>query len=299
MNIAVSGATGFIGKNIAKRLSDEGVKVFPIVRSTSNISLLSGYDLLWYSNDIEPLINEFKNNNIVGVIHLASEYVVQHNPKDVVSIINSNIEFPANLIEAAVKSSCHWFLNTGSYWQNFESDTYRAVNLYAATKQAFEDILDYYCDAFSIKSVTLRLNDTYGPGDTRRKIFNIWLEHSESGMQLDMSAGEQVVDFTYIDDVVQAFLHAVKCLEDGRLPFKDNHEVYAVSSGENMKLKELAMLYKKVSGKDLNIQWGKLPYREREVFMPWQNGIRLPGWSPEVMLEQGISKLFKNGENYE
>ena len=95
-------------------------------------------------------------------------------------------------------------------WQHFGTPDYRPVNLYAATKQAFEDVLAYYADAQGIAAVTLELYDTYGPGDPRRKLIRILFEAARSGEPIQLSPGEQVIELLHVDDAVPRIVKEAK-----------------------------------------------------------------------------------------
>ena len=162
------------------------------------------------------------------------------------------------------------------------------MNLYAATKQAFIDMARYYTDVFGIRFCTLKLCDTYGPGDPRPKIFKLFKDCSESGEVLKMFPGEQLLDILYISDVVSGFCRLVELLaSDTQLG-----EQYVLSSGEQRSLRSLAASFERISGRPLPVEWGGRPYRDREVMVPWR-GPLLPGWKPSVDLETGI-RLFLN-----
>jgi nucleoside-diphosphate-sugar epimerase len=195
------------------------------------------------------------------------------------------------MLDSAFRTNVSWFINPGTFWQHYRNKEYSPVNLYAATKQAFESVARYYMEISAINFVTLKLNDTYGPNDTRPKIFNLWKKIAETGASLEMSPGEQYMDIVHIDDVVDAYVRMMELLqEDNKKKF--NGRVFAVSSGDLIKLKDLAVVFEKVTGKKLNILWGKKPYRKREVMAPWNKGEIVPGWKPKVSIEEGIASLL-------
>jgi nucleoside-diphosphate-sugar epimerase len=163
------------------------------------------------------------------------------------------------------------------------------VNLYAATKQAFEDIAKYYIETSKIKFVTLKLNDTFGPNDTRPKIFNLWDKIAKTGETLDMSPGDQIIDISYIDDIVAAYERLIEIFENGEIDI--NGKSFALYSDNRLTLKELACLYEKITNRELNINWGGRPYREREVMIPWENGEKIPGYRQNITVEEGIRRF--------
>ncbi|MBI3631988.1 MAG: NAD(P)-dependent oxidoreductase [Candidatus Vogelbacteria bacterium] len=298
MKILISGTTGFIGKHLVQELLEEHHSVYAILRPSSKIDTSAKNASQYvFDGDIEKLIAFMKNEKFDGVIHLASLFLAQHKPGDIKELINSNILFSTNLIEATSKSNTPWFINTGTFWQHYKNQNYNPVNLYAATKQAFEDIAKFYVDAFNLNFVTIKLSDTFGPNDTRPKIFNLWSKAIATNETLGMSPGKQKIDINHIENVVGAFLHMATLLQkDTKKALKSKS--FAVSSGKIITLRELAKIFSHVTRKLLNINWGEKPYRPREVMIPWNKGEVIPGWKPRISLEEGIRKTFykQNGE---
>ncbi len=290
MNILVTGATGFIGTNLTKELRKQhNLFILGQFEGDPEKLNLPGYIM---NDDIPQLASYIKDHQIEGIIHLASLYLTVHTPEQVKDLVSSNVFFGTAVLEAASLAGCvKWFLNTGSIWQNYNTKgtEYNPVNLYAATKQAFIDMAKYYTDVFGIRFCTLKLCDTYGPNDTRRKLFKLFKDYSESGDVLKMSPGGQLIDILYISDIVAGFMQLTNLLASDT-PLKDE---YVLSSGRQIPLKEVANLFMTVSGRKVNIEWGGLPYRSREVMVPWKGEI-VPGWQAMVKLEEGII-LFING----
>lgn len=107
-----------------------------------------------------------------AVIHLAALYVNQHKPADIFELANSNIVFGTHILEAMTKNGVAKFLNIGTRWQHLGNKRYNPANLYSATKEAFKAILMYY-ETRGLKHKTLEFGDTYGSGDTRKKIMEL------------------------------------------------------------------------------------------------------------------------------
>lgn len=291
--ILLTGATGYIGRHLLNSLLQNGYTVCVVLKK-EEISPFPE-DIKWIKvdeNNPEDTINALKKNQIYGVIHLAS-YVQSgpHETKDVFNLISSNVLFGSVILECAVKAEVEWFINTGTYWQNYQSLNYSPVNLYAATKTAFEDIARYYIESSQIIFHTLRLFDVYGPGDTRPKILNIWERISHTGEVLGMSPGEQILNLTYIDDVISAYLLMVNYLTNDKRRF-DNGRIFFLKSTKRYSLKKLAEIFEKVSGRKLSIKWGAIPYRDREIMVPIEKVEVIPEWKSKVGLEEGIKKLL-------
>lgn len=294
MKILITGATGFIGSHLTKKMLAEGYKLFIIVRKSTKVDLLDKrIKIFVFDNNLNELIIFLQKEKFDGVIHLASLYLAAHKSGDVANLVNSNILFSTLLLEACVKSKVPWFINTGSFVQHFKNRQYSPVNLYAATKQAFEDIARYYLETSKINFVTIKLFDTFGPNDTRPKIFSLWSTMAKTGEVLDMSPGEQIMDLNYVENVADGFLRMVKLISKKNAQ-KLRGMSFTLSSGERMSLKKLSQVFESVSGKKLHINWGKRPYREREVMVPWEKGHNVPGWKPKIPLREAIKLTVKN-----
>ena len=285
MNILITGATGFIGKNLLQAISPEN-EIHVLVRPSTNCESLHTKRIFVFNDNIDELKDYLIKNQIEGLVHLASLYITKHNNEQIKDLILSNIYFGTSVIEAAKQANVRWFINTGSYWQNYTPDSieYRPVNLYAATKQAFIDIAKFYTDTSSIRFVTLKICDTYGANDPRKKIMSLFKQYAETGEQLRMSPGEQKINLLYIDDVTQGFITLMNLLHNN----VELREEYVLSAKNLYSLRELASIFEQVSHKKLNIEWGGLPYREREVMTPWQIGTPIPGWKQTIDIFQGI-----------
>lgn len=291
MNILVTGATGFIGTNLTRELRKQH-NLFILGQFEGDPEKL-GLPGIIMTDDIQRLADYIKDNKIEGIIHLASLYLTVHTPEQVKDLVSSNVYFGTAVLEAAsLAGTVKWFLNTGSIWQNYnvKGDAYNPVNLYAATKQAFIDMAKYYSDVFGIKFCTLKLCDTYGPNDTRKKLFKLFKDYSESGEVLKMSPGEQKIDLIYITDIIAGFTRLAELLDSDT----ELADEYVLTSGRQIPLKELAQLFCDVSGRKLNIEWGGRPYRDREVMAPWK-GTPVPGWIAQVKVEDGILDFISHG----
>jgi nucleoside-diphosphate-sugar epimerase len=295
MKILVTGATGFIGQNLVKVLLDKNYEVHCIVRVDSNTSNISqNITIFKYDENVGSLIDYFNEQKFDGVIHLASLFLASHTQEDIANLISSNVKFGTELLEASKQSNTKWFINTGTFWQNYENESYNPVNLYAATKEAFESIAKYYTQTSNLIFTTIKLNDTFGANDTRNKVFNLWNKITKSGEILEMSAGEQIIDISYIDDVISAYEVLITHLSsDQKEDFKSKE--FVVTNNEKMSLKELSKVFEEATNTKLSIKWGVRPYREREVMIPYNNGQTVPNWNQQYTLKQAIQKTI--GEN--
>ena len=295
MKVLLTGATGFIGSQLTQRLISEGHQVAIVVRPESSLEILQAVlpqiQVHVYHGSYASLVQSLELTQPELVIHVASLFLAQHKSSDVDGLISSNVLFGAHLLEAMDQSGVKLLVNTGTSWQNYKDQKFNPVNLYAATKQAFEDIIHYYSEARELRVVTLRLFDTYGTGDLRPKLLPLLKRAAITGETLEMSPGEQMVDLVHIEDVVDCFIAACVRLIQGEVR---SSEIYAVCSGEPISLKDLVGTLAQMAGKKLNVKWGVRPYRKREVMHPWTSGCTLPGWSPRISLMAGLREYIES-----
>jgi CDP-paratose synthetase len=295
MRILLTGATGFIGRWLVPCLSEAGHEVRAIVRSSTDTSGLAAAGVPYIVDDgIQNMGAALQAHKpFDGIIHLSSLFLYSHKTEDVLPLLSANVVFPVRLLDAAVQNGIRWFINTGTVWQHYEDKPYSPVNLYAASKQAFESLARYYVEAHGLRFATLALCDTYGPGDTRAKLLRLWCQIAHRGTALDMSEGMQKIDLIYAADVAKAFRllaeHQASSTVTSSLPMP----TFSISSGEVVSLRELAAVFEEVTEKTLPIRWGARPMRPREVMIPWSGGLSVPRWCPTVSLRAGIRLTWK------
>lgn len=290
--VLLTGATGYIGAHLCEAFCKMGWDVHVLVRKNPGNEqvrrITNGVTAHDFDGDLEQLFQIMSHVMPDAVFHLASIAAIEHQPSDLEPLVSSNILLGLQLLEAMHHTGVSCFINTGTFWQYYGAEAYNPVNLYAATKQAFQDILCYYVEARLIHATTLILFDVYGPGDQRGKLFKQLDDAYQEKQTLRMSPGNQELDFVYIDDVAQAYIWAAQLLWSND-PVSVGQQ-YAVSSNRPISLRSAVDTYLRVTGRKINLEWGERPYRFRQVMKLWK-GPRLPGWKPTVDLEEGIRRL--------
>lgn len=287
----VTGATGYIGRALVRRMTAEGRAVHALVRSTSDTKGLPvGCRVHHCDGDMRGLMRLVRSVRPTTIFHLASLVLSSQHTSDLVDpLLEANVVLGARLAEAATVGGVARFINTGSFSQRMTADGYDPLNLYAAAKQACQDLLEYYANATPLRVMTLVLFDTYGPDDSRPKIVNLLGQAYRLGKSLDLSPGRQRMDLVHIDDVVSAFLHAERLMSGSAVP--RSGAVYAVRSGRAPTLREIVEICAKAWGGRPVVRFGGRPYRPREVMKPWPGPI-LPGWRARIKPEIGLRDVL-------
>ena len=221
-------------------------------------------------------------------MHFASFFKAEHSINDVNNILSSNIILGTHLLESMKHSDCKKFINAGTIWQNYYSNKYNPVCLYAASKQAFQDIERYYFEVENMSFINLKIHDTYGPNDTRGKIVQYLLNQNNSKKIIKMGNANQILNFVYIDDILNAFNISIKKIIKSKIPL---FKTYSLPGKKAITLGNLVKLIKNKFNKKLIIKWNYLPKRKREILKNNISIEALPGWKPKITLKNGLEKI--------
>lgn len=286
--VLLTGGTSYLGCCLVNHLLRQGAEVHLVVRPGSDLSRLDGLTEkpVFHVHDggTENLAAIMSVAAPQTVFHMATHYLRQHASEQISALITDNILFGTQLLEAMYGAGVTRLITLGTFFQFYNSDEYRPVNLYAATKKAFEDIVAYYRDAHGFRTATLILYDVYGPGDWRSKLMGTIRDAQANGSPLNLTEADTILDLVYVDDVVEALIHAAEeGIEGGP---------YAVSSAKRTTLEDLVKVFERVGGKPNTTHYGAYPKTPRTPNPPWR-GPALPGWHAKVGLEEGVRRFLK------
>ena len=277
--VIVSGGNGFVGSTLVKRLAAMNFEVHAIVNENHQRldKILPSHCIHVLQDGIGSAVEIVTRVKPETIFHLAAVYSEPVSAQCVLSMLDGNLTLGTCLLLAAALCPSHpVIVNTGTYWQCDTSGTYSPNTLYAATKHAFQDILEFYRTRLGVSSVTLILYDTFGEEDTRGKLWNR-LTMASPGTSIQLSPGEQTIHLVHIEDTVNAFLRAAELLHT-RVPLEP---LYSVSSLTPKTLRSLVEALNLDAHLQLDLQWGAAPYWDGQILHPWV-GRTLPGWKAET-----------------
>ena len=288
MRILITGATGFIGGRLAQFLHQNRHQVTALVRPSSQYSNISSIPCHFYDGTYQSIAALFQKQTFDIVIHLASMATHDCPADKMESMIAVNITLGSFLLEAMRYYQCPFFINTSTYAKYYNGYKYKPISFYAATKKAFEDIIEFYTMDRTIRAISLTLYDVYGDHDDRHKLINQLVKSSPSQPPIAVSPGEQKLQMTFIDDVVNAYLQAMTLLPN----IPDHHMIYGVYGEERHTLKDIVALIENLTGRTMPVAWGKNPYYPFQIMDPYF-GEKLPHWEAKVSLKEGLSIILE------
>ena len=226
----ITGATGYIGSQLIKHLTNNGDFVNAIVRQDKHYPHLEHKNIKVFLYEEEcDLEQPIENSDYI--IHLGALYTTQEDARATIDLINSNILFSTQIFNVAKRTNPNAVIASASTFSSLDGHgNYSPSTLYAATKSAVETIAKYYRE-LSIHFLTFP--DTYGPGDWRPKIHNILAKNKEWPFQF-RSSGKQEMRMLHVEDIIGHLLTSLENEEKG----VHIHDIYA--EGILVNLKELS-----------------------------------------------------------
>ena len=254
-NILITGASGFVGGHLLNDCLKNNFNVYAIFKySRKNINFVKKYKKkifpIFYKN-IYEIKNKLTNYKIDYVIHCATHYIKKHAHNDIENIIKSNILFSTILLDVVVNIKIKKFINLGSVWQHFNNTKNLAFNFYAATKQSFECILNYYKKQYpKIKFYNILLTDTFGTNDKRKKLVAILIKNLKKKNKNKITIPKNLsMNLVSINQVT-------KCLNDLlKNNYKSNY--YIIKSKQDVKIFDLINFLNHNLKKQIKVNWSK------------------------------------------
>ena len=319
--ILVTGAAGFIGFHVAKRLLEQGHEIvgfdnlndyYDVELKKARVALLSKTpNFRFVQSDLceeKSLMDLFGECSFDDVIHLAAQAGVRYSIENPKAYIQSNLIGFFNVLEAvraypvqhfvyASSSSVYGYNKTTPLSTDQKTDS--PVSLYAATKKADELLAYSYSNLFGIKATGLRFFTVYGPWGRPDMAYFSFTKKILSGEPISLfNNGEMLRDFTYIDDIVEGI---IRVLEQPPLPDENGvcHAVYNIGNHNPVPLLDFVRTLEEVVGKKALIKY--LPMQPGDVYQTYADVTPLMerfGYKPSTELKEGLTQFYKWFDHY-
>ena len=300
MRILVTGGAGFIGSNLAKRLSDEGHEVSIL----DDFSSAHWTNLVGFKGDVmtadiaHPPVALWAHLGFEVIFHEAS--ITDTTVHDQHRMMDNNVEGFRNLLDLAViwKSRVIWASSASIYGRrqppNSETQPPDPLNVYACSKMVMEQLAERYAARLAHPIVGLRYFNVYGPGEDHKGKFASMIHQLAKQMRGGkrpriFTPGEQKRDFVYVDDVIQANLKAMKASSSG---------VYNVGCGGAFTFNQVVGELNAALATDLPPEYFENPYSFTQDWTQadvtqTRKGL---GYEPQYDLKKGVAAYLASGK---
>ncbi len=325
MRLLVTGAAGFIGFFVARRLLEEGHSVvglddlnayYEVSLKKARLERLEGFEAFAFvQEDLaagDRIAELFAHNEFDRVVHMAAQAGVRYSLENPHAYVNSNLVGFLNILEGcrhqqvphlifASSSSVYGANETMPFSESDNVD--HPVSLYAATKKSNELMAHTYSHIYGLPATGLRFFTVYGPWG-RPDMSPIRFAHAISrGEKLPVyNYGRHKRDFTYIDDIVDGVMGTINRIPEGN-PDWDGHapdpatsrapwRVYNIGNSEPVELLDYIELLEKALGRTAEKEL--LPMQPGDVEATYADISALQrdtGYQPKISIAEGVERF--------
>ena len=327
MKILVTGALGFIGYHLSKKLIQEGYNVIGIDNINGYYNVKQKYDKLPLLgiDEISPWPNKlfqsktfqnfmfgkiditdrfqieelFRKEDFDIVVNLAAQAGVQYSIQNPHSYIENNITGFVNLMDAAKTNKVKHFIyaSSSSVYGNRDEVPFtekdnvdHPISLYAASKKANELIAHTYSHLYKLKTTGLRFFTVYGPWGRPDMAPFIFTKNIIEGKKITVfNHGNLDRDFTYIDDIIEGVFNVIS-----KKPMKEYYyNIYNIGNSTPINLNYFIQTIERIVGKKANIEYR--PLRDGDVYKTYASSEKLFNdfnYKPRISIEEGLKSFI-------
>ena len=305
-NVLVTGAAGFIGFHVAKRLKQYGHSVvgldnfcpyYTVWLKQQRAQILRSVGVECVEGNVEQtkrLCEVIEREKITHIVHLAAQAGVRYSLQAPEAYLRSNVDGFLSVLEA-VRSHpsivTAWASSSSVYGLNtkipFSEDdcTDSPANLYGATKKANELMAHAYHHLFGLKLIGLRFFTVYGPWGRPDMAYFLFADKMTKGEPIQVfGGGELRRDFTYIDDVVDGIIASLSCSKD--------YGIYNLGNCHSQSVNQLVACLETSLRCTADVQMVDAPAGDMvETWADIRKAREEFGYSPKICLAEGIDRF--------
>jgi len=296
----VTGATGFVGACLVRKLAGLGCEVHALARPGANRWRLEGLagKLHWQVSDLTDgeRLREIVSAVAPTVIYHFATHGAYPHQTDADQIILTGVFGTWNLLKACAPVDYKLFVNIGSSseygnkeFAMRETDALAPRSYYAVAKCAQTLVSEQMALMERRPINTLRLFSVYGPYEEPTRLAPTVIERCLEGRDLDLVSPDTARDFIYVDDVVDA------CLQTGQLSVQCG-EVFNIGTGTQSTVRDVVNAALDATSAEVKVNWGRMAAR------PWDTNTwladtskarRVLKWSATTGLADGMARTVE------
>ena len=306
--VLVTGAGGFVGSHLVQRLVGLGVKVKAFVRYNSRndwglLELLPKEEL----DQVEIVMGDLRDSNAVHhatkdvdvVFHLGSLIAIPYSYVHPREVVETNVIGTLNVlmtareqgIEKVIHTSTSEVYGTAQYVPIDEKHPLQGQSPYSASKIGADKIAESFYRSFNLPVAIIRPFNIYGPRQSARAVIPTIITQALAGEEILLGSLHPTRDFTYVDDVVEAFIKIAESPQS-------TGEVINIGSNFEVSIGDIAKKVITLIGKNKEIVLDSRRVRpgKSEVERLWCDNTKareLLGWEPRISFEEGLERTIK------
>ena len=307
--VLISGGLGFIGSNLAHRLAAHGARLTLV---DSLIPEYGGnlFNITGIEDRVRVNISDVRDEHSLRYLVQGEDYLFNlagqtshlDSMHDPFTDLEINCHAQLSILETCRKynpairvvfASTRQMYGKPDYLPVDEKHLLRPVDVNGINKMAGEWYHILYNNVYGIRACALRLSNTYGPRmrikDARQTFLGVWLRLVAQGQPFEVWEGQQLRDFTYVDDVVDALLQCA-------LAENTNGQVFNLGGEQPFQLRQVAELLREVSGgAEFNVKSFPADRKRIDIgdyYCDWSRIHEAVGWEPRVPLREGLTRTI-------
>ena len=321
--ILVTGAAGFIGFHLCRRLLSDGFAItgmdnlndyYDPALKQARLTMLREFPAFSFHQldlaDREGMRRLFAETQPEIVVHLAAQAGVRYSVENPHVYIESNVVGFLNILEGCrqhnvkhlvyASSSSVYGLNTKMPF-SVEDHADHPASLYGATKKANELMAHSYSHLYGIPTTGLRFFTVYGPWGRPDMACFSFTKAILAGNPISLfNHGKMKRDFTYVDDIIEGVVRVMRHVPQGMAEGAPPYRIYNIGNQNPVELERFVQILEEHLGKKAVIQY--MPMQAGDVVATYadvQDLMRDTGFAPSTSLEDGLRHFAKwYGEYY-
>ena len=301
----VTGAAGFVGAALAKKLISKGHKVYTIDNLSTGYesSIPIGVELLKGNVQDPILIESLEKHNFECVFHIAGQSSGEISYDDPVYDLQTNTQSTLLLLKMCLNTKCKKFIYAssmsvyGDILNEAACENHIPIpkSFYGVGKLASENYLRIFSD-YGLICTSLRLCNIYGPGQNmqnlRQGMVSIFLQQALHKNEIIVKGSkERFRDFIYIDDVVDGF---IECEKNNIAGYK----CYNLTNNKKITVEELIFMFKEIFNKNIKVKYsGNTPGDQFGVYGNNSKILEETKWKPNYNLKKGLINMVNWAKN--